>query len=428
VERTGIVGNVEAPFAVSFGITGYHSSKGPDLHEAAVAVCRTADEIKRRHSDAGYIPFDRWLTATMSPDGRIRNFGEVELSDQGQWTELIAGVPEQYQRVTFSAGSRGHIRLQAPASGFFGSPVRSLEAVILSNEDHVDADARLLLAKLRETASTPGVLTGYVHVDSIADPYTEVVTSRSRLGDDDFQKDVHGYYWAVLLTERHIEVLGGTHRIKSQAPCAIVEEMSDGGRPAVLCVLTQSPQLLEEEGVLEWREFLQPLLRAGYPVADPSEVGQHASPLGRPVWLYEGPPVATRIHFILTRGDEPQTEDVVSLGWSGRLTPGNRFTCRLFTTRDQRRQDTEIAGEVAAVVRAWFTAGFLGRLFGVDGTFHYISDVDVDEEGLSTLSWQFDPGSCDVFASLQRLAAALSELGVVLGGGTFDRLVATVES
>ena len=49
-------------------------------------------------------------------------------------------------------------------------------------------------------AAQPGVGTGFVHVDSTADPYTEVVTSVSRTTDDDFARTAR--MWSGILANK----------------------------------------------------------------------------------------------------------------------------------------------------------------------------------------------------------------------------------
>src|SRR5262249_17133185 len=56
------------------------------------------------------------------------------------------------------------------------------------------------------------------------------------------QREVHGYYWAVLLTSGHIERLGGLRRIREDAPCFKVQELQGADGPSVVAVLTESPR------------------------------------------------------------------------------------------------------------------------------------------------------------------------------------------
>ena len=62
-------------------------------------------------------------------------------------------------------------------------------------------------------------------------------------------KTVRGAFWENYLTEKHIQALGGIDSIKANAPCARVDELSEG--KALALRLTEdvndlSPVLLQK--------------------------------------------------------------------------------------------------------------------------------------------------------------------------------------
>jgi hypothetical protein len=296
-----------------------------------------------------------------------------------------------------------------------------LSAHLRSPAAGVDAAAGALLDDLVAAAPEHGVQTGFVHVDSIADPYTEVVARDARLSADAFDVEVHGYYWAVLLTEGHLDRLGGVSRVRRAAPCARLAPAGAG----LLCVLTESPLELDEERVLAWRAFLAPVLRAGYPQGR-EDVGVPPGPLARPVWLFEGEPVPETTRFVLAHGHDP-VGGRLPLVWSDAVADPDRLTCWLYpdAAYDRARHD----GAVEAVVHAWGVTGALGGLSDVDGHLGGVTGVtwDTDDSGTDALAWQVDVGPCaDAAAPVQRLADALRDLAAVLaedaGGPPFARL------
>jgi hypothetical protein len=96
-----------------------------------------------------------------------------------------------------------------------------------------------MLRLLEELALVDGVESGFVHVDSIADPYGKVVANQVGLSADDFSAEGHGSYWAVLLTEGHIDKLGGIAAVRQKAPCAVVNEVESPRGRSLLCALTE---------------------------------------------------------------------------------------------------------------------------------------------------------------------------------------------
>jgi SAM-dependent methyltransferase len=419
--KTGLPGEPTEPLVVSFGAVGPHDASGPDLRPAAQALRARMDTLRASHREAGWLDWDSWVLSRTFPDGRASSWAYRDGAvDERRWEQSVEGIPDWYTTVSLDADPWGTMQLAAPSPSSQRTPIRSLSAWLVSPADGVDEAAGALLRQLAVTAGQRGVSTGYVHVDTVADPYTAVVTDENRLTADRFGVEIHGYYWAVLLTDGHLAKLGGVSRVMREAPCSRIRELDLGDRQGMLCVLSDSPLDMDTKQVLDWRAFLLPVLRSGYP-SGLELVGRRRSPLHRPVWLFEGNPVPRLTASILTAGASPQSASL-DIEWWDRayeparpacwLYPGPAFKPRLHT------------GPVQAVVQAWAVTGRNARLDGVEGVLGGVSDVswEEDEDGGQGLTWWVDIGTCEHKAAIRRLAAALTELGGSLGRHVFSHL------
>lgn len=419
--QTGIAGVPAEPFVVSFGMVGPHADNGPDFRAALERLRDRMLGLAENHRREGWLGWDSWSLLRVTPDRRQRSWtsknGEI---DESRWREAVDGVPERFDHVLLSSGIWGQLSLGAPSHPVFGRPTRAITSWVECPTAGVDEASGVLLEQLLETAGVPGVETGFVHVDSIPDPYKTVVAHESRLNDDRFNVEVHGYYWAVLLSGGHLERLGGAARVRREAPCVRVEPVGVGGGEGLLCVLTESPLELDAERVVKWREFLLPVLQAGYP-SGWEEIGERGMALQRPVWLFEGDPVPrlTRIQLAFR---ERET-DLLPVEWSPWAEDPERPTCWLYPGPGFDRE--RHPGVVNAVINAWFVTGTRGKLLEVEGQLHGTTAAtwDTDDDGAEALVWQVETGTCDPVRAITRLVAALSELASVLGDGTLDRLV-----
>ena len=75
---------------------------------------------------------------------------------------------------------------------------------------------------------------------------------------------VPGYFWRQLLTQNHIQALGGLDRVKREAPCSTVEETVIGGNAAVWLQLNDDLFGATTEERLRMKEYLWPLLQTNY--------------------------------------------------------------------------------------------------------------------------------------------------------------------
>lgn len=281
--------------------------------------------------------------------------------------------------------------------------------------------AERLVERLVAAAHIDGVGTGFVHVDSIPDPYTELITSQSRLSDDQFLSEVHGYYWVVVLTAGHIERLGGRERIRRKAPCVSVQPLATAQGEALLCRLTDDPLLAGAREYLEWREFLRPVLRPGYP-SGREGIGYYN--MAAPCWIFEGEPTLEITRFILSRGDSPQRE-LIPVVRESRVNDPERPSIWIYPADGFVPDQHE--GVTAASVRAWCLAASTGQLAGVDVRARGFSGInwERDDQGNAAMVLQIELEEFD--RSLDRLSALLTALSDALSepdaGGLFARVV-----
>lgn len=443
--QTGRAGTPSEPFVVSFGLVGQHGPEGPDLRPMATDLLEDLVAIRQRARAEGLIDHDQWHLTTMSVDGRQdSSASEGERPDERRFAEAVAGVPERLDSVRLSSGGYwGTLRLAAGRPFPEARPVRSLTAQAEVSDASAGDAAEALLVRLREAAErTTGVQTGYVAVDTWADPYTDVVAHPARLWTDGFQARVHGYYWAVLLTEGQLAALGGLPRVRDRVPVERVESVETPDGPALLAVVTRDPRQLDEPRLRTWRAFLEPVLRPGFPSSwEDLQLDLGVTPLRRPLWLFEGPPVPEDIQGVLVQGmpvDAPRLPVSPGNDLSGRVR--GRCVLRPGPGYDAAAGHLEL---IAAVVRAWATAGASERLAsaparwigegawswyddaghpqvaGVRGRFAQVGDVvrRPDANGAEMVVFTFDLGDAvPTEVALERLVSALSLLTAVVEG------------
>lgn len=420
--QTGVVAAHEEPQTLSFGFVGSHIESPPDLREMTRRLVGTVDRVRALGQDLGSGDPGHWSLLRSNPAAtRTWTFADGMIDEQ-RWREALDGVPERFDKVWATALPRAEVRLDAPAVGiFFGSLTRSLSGFVRVPLDGVDESAEMMLEQLRQVSSVDGVKTGFVHLDSIADPYSRIVTEFSRLSDDDFSCQIHGYYWAVLLTATHIEMLGGFRQIVRTAPCFRVEELNMGDSPCLIATMTESPLEIDVERINAWRRFLAPILRPGFP--GPREaVGVRAMPLQRPVWLLEGSTVPSTVVDILQHG-ETTGYPVAKVEWVKSSEQPDSFTCWLHT--GPAFDSTTHLGLLNAIVNAWYVTGSVGHLADLGGYLHWWGGLtlDTDDGWQQRPMFQFDPGGCDAAKAMELLAHALSVVEVDAIGVDRERVL-----
>jgi hypothetical protein len=113
---------------------------------------------------------------------------------------------------------------------------------------------------LRRTAVTIRASTGYITLDASPDPYERRYGLNGTQGRRSSGTRLPGYYWANILSERHIQALGGMDEIRTQAPCHIVEDLSDGRETLAYLQLTPDLNRFDDEKLRALRDYLSTLL------------------------------------------------------------------------------------------------------------------------------------------------------------------------
>ena len=113
---------------------------------------------------------------------------------------------------------------------------------------------------LRRTAVTAQASTGYITLDASPDPYERRYGLNGTHGRRNSGMRLRGYYWANVLSEKHIHALGGMDEIRTQAPCHIVEDLSDGRETLAYLQLTPDLNRFDDERLRALRDYLSPLL------------------------------------------------------------------------------------------------------------------------------------------------------------------------
>jgi hypothetical protein len=422
-ERTGLSGELPDSPVLSFGVVSDHERHPADLGVLLPGLVERIERVRQFSADAGleilgYTDPGHWnmLESSQAAD-RTKTFKKGRLG-RARLVQAAEQVPEVYDKVWLMADPWAQVTLDMPRMGvFLGREVRSLVGRALVPKGRAGEVAGELVDALRQAAQVPGVLTGYVHLDSVDDPYTKIVTGYHRMSDDDFAVEVHGYYWTVLLTEGHIARLGGEEAVH-EAPCASVEPVDTPTGRALLCTLTESPDHLDLPAIRRWEEFLRPLKRKGYPV-QLGPLGKLGSPLHRPVWLVEGQAISRDTEQVLRGGPESGSLPGPPLRWDGAASA--RLTCRLHPS-ELFDEEADI-GLTRGVVNAWRVRGLEGRLPEiVGGSFESCSSSmwRTDETGRRMLTWTFAPGAADAAAALELLSAALATVGDPAAYETID--------
>ena len=309
--RTGPDGTPDA-YVVSAAVGGVHDAAGPDLRAATLALRETVQRLRDRHRSEGWLTHDQWHLMRATPAQKRANWswhtGDV---DEVLWRESVAGVPTEYDVVQLHNGW-GEVALRAPSLHHVGA-WRSAAGFVTSPGVGAMAAADALVDWLVEAVAAPGVSTGYVHADSLADPYGQLVVMQSRLRSAEMAGRVDGYYWTVALGHEHLRPVGGPDVLRRDGLCEVVTEIDVGGAPGLLCQLTRDPRRLTEDRVRAWRDVLAPVLRPGFPGRF-DMLWSRLAGLSRPVWLFEGMPTPAATTGILCYDEVVEPPDIL-LDW-----------------------------------------------------------------------------------------------------------------
>jgi hypothetical protein len=405
--QTGIEGSPMEPFVVSFGAVGQLDEGRPDLAPKFIDALTLMEAFKSELTETWpYVV--GWVLQRSSLMGVDRSWHWANgIIDERKLAQALETFPQQTASIWLSNMNWGGLQLSQDEVMSSSRRNSSLTAHAKAPQEYVDQMASSMLGLLEETAAVKGVESGFVHVDSIVDPYSQVVANLAGLSAEDFSAEVHGYYWAVLLTERHIHKLGGAVAIHREAPCAVIKDLDSASGRSVLCVLTESPLEIDAKRMIAWRHYLRPLLRVGYPGWQ-HDVGVRRAPLHRPVWLFEGTPVPGATKHLLSFGLQP-TQAPPQIDYRTIKDPDSPICLLVPGERFDPAVHFDI---VKAIVNAWCVTAQSSRLYDVKGTLGSCSGIEWDtaDDGQRVIVWQVDTGDCDIVSAITLLTAALSQL------------------
>jgi hypothetical protein len=395
-----------APWACGFGVDAVvpvgtiPDALFPPTRELGVLA---AEVWRRRHEIDPDQPREVTLVR-LDPSAKSRAKSWPDgVVDEATWSAAIEDVGTKWELIHLGGGGF-YIRLMNVGDK---ATLRANTGGIDLDDADADALAAEMLAVLRRAASGPGVVTGYVHVDSSPDPYGHLVRGFANLDLYGPPHPVAGYYWALLLGPDQVEDLGGVGRVEREAPVWKVESLAAG---ACLCVLTERPSQITAASMLAWREFLQPVLTPGY--AGPRRTGKQIRL--RPAWIFEGALIPIFARVALERvvdGPRAPTVEIsdghgeeVCVSYSVPVGPG------------------EVRDTAVSVVRAWAVQGS-GYGFNMPRvTLTVLSEPDLDGDIVRT---RISIPPEILHQAIATLAAALSAVAVELdpdGSGPFGSL------
>lgn len=99
--------------------------------------------------------------------------------------------------------------------------------------------------------------------------------------DYDLTGLIPGVFWWTLLTERHLEKLGGIDEVKRTAPCYEARDIGSGQYQALALQLSPNPLTVKEEEYAALRLYLRPILPPVNPYALAFQLKRKVIPLSR---------------------------------------------------------------------------------------------------------------------------------------------------
>lgn len=110
-------------------------------------------------------------------------------------------------------------------------------------------------------------IVGYITVDYLVpsgygtmSPYERFIGLEYLWAAREFRRKARGYYWGNLLSNGHVELLGGEAALE-KAPVYLVKKLENG----YYLQLTEDINNIDREKLAQLKEFLKPLLPEGYP-------------------------------------------------------------------------------------------------------------------------------------------------------------------
>ena len=206
---------------------------------------------------------------------KIEEFKERILS--GQNPELVLSIDD-----TSKSKLPGWLRYQRPVVIFleWNEYVETNGATLLefgitqwfANLIGVERIQNLLINCMQKICQEIDVVTGFITHDrywpeGITVTAHERYTRHSLYTDSSYLKNLfRGYFWGNLLSEKHIETLGGFESVVKNAPCCQVSKV---GEKNVFLQLTPSILDFSDEALTKLKDYFRPILAKKVKESDP---------------------------------------------------------------------------------------------------------------------------------------------------------------
>ncbi len=119
----------------------------------------------------------------------------------------------------------------------------------------------------KQAAVVLEAVTGYITVDHAGEmsPYEISIALNPLEAGRQLRRRLRGYYWGNFLSREHILRLGGMERIRREAPCYLVEDLSEGRGERAYLQLTPDLDNFSDGALRALKEYLHSLLPPGEP-------------------------------------------------------------------------------------------------------------------------------------------------------------------
>ena len=161
------------------------------------------------------------------------------------------------------------IEIQCGEDVFTGLDPKKANEITLRYASNVMGDfytdqelVELLQRWVRELNASTGFVTKSYEMNN---PLNFMETSAARdeniVVKEHMREKLRGYFWGNVLTEKHMELLGGMETIKTTAPCKEIQEWEmENGETALYLQSTESLHNFIPQNRLEMKNFFRPLL------------------------------------------------------------------------------------------------------------------------------------------------------------------------
>jgi hypothetical protein len=245
---------------------------------------------------------------------------------------------------------------------------------------------------LRECAVAIQAVDGYLTIadGGIGDStsYEHQLRRSPDKGTRDIDRLVRGFFWGNVLSDKHLRQLGGIQAVISNAPVAVVSDLSTEGHQLVYLQLTNDLFSVTEHDEQALQAFLSPILPS--PVPPTSQARELPSYMLAPPNLSQTRKSISRPEDVVRSHDSP---DVVFIAEFGRPL------------------EATWRSKLDELLDAWYAVGAAG---GYGAWLHNLSSP-VYADNNQRAEWQCDLGDTDALAIdvLARLLIALDEDGQI---------------